>query len=417
MDQIYATSYLTVSLSTSSDANNGFLQQRNQLGLQSCLHTELFIPNGAEGHEISTLGGERTGPVLAPARRGICCGIPGQISTAHSVLDDRGWILQERVMARRLLHWSIYEISWECSSLYASERQPHGQLHKFDRPWWAANRDSPGTGNVEAYDSRSLRRVGEVLRAPDDPDSPPFEDEKSKGGLWHSLVKEFTRRELTFSSDRLPAMSGLSQAYAKAARIPYSDYYLGMWKGLFIQDLCWYRSGTPTVEAGWGLRDEKVPSFSWASLHAPVDFRGTLPLKKTLETLPRGKTLETTQVLSFGDDTSTSLSVTLCGDMFSSDYLADSTSSPFRGGKLIWDVCHPHNVAGCPRGIFCLSLGTYRADSSRKNIITCSFGLLLETAHNDESDRYPAYRRVGYFSFPSRIMKSVALEQRTVIII
>jgi hypothetical protein len=106
MDQIYATSYLTVSLSTSSDANSGFLQQRNQLGLQSCLHTEIFIPNGAEGHEISTLGGP-TGPVLAPARRGICCGIPGQISTACSVLDDRGWILQERVMARRLLHWSM----------------------------------------------------------------------------------------------------------------------------------------------------------------------------------------------------------------------------------------------------------------------------------------------------------------------
>jgi hypothetical protein len=144
-------------------------------------------------------------------------------------------------------------------------------------------------------------------------------------------------------------MSGLSRAYAKAARIPYSDYYFGMWKGLFIQDLCWYRSGIPTVEAGRGLRDEKMPSFSWVSLHAPVDFRGTLPLEKRLET---------TQVLSFGDDKSTSLSVTLRGDMFSSDYLADSTSFPFRCDSLIWDVCRPHNVAGCPRGIFCLSLGT-----------------------------------------------------------
>jgi hypothetical protein len=408
MDQIYATSYLTVSLSTSSDANNGFLQQRNQLGLQSCLHTELFIPNGAAGHEISTLGGGRTGPVLAPARRSICCGIPGQISTAHSVLDDRGWILQERVMARRLLHWSMYEISWECNSLYASERQPHGQVHRFYRPWWAANRDSPGTGNIEAYNSRSLRRVGVVLRAPDDPDSPPFEDEKRKGGLWHSLVKEFTRRRLTFSSDRLPAMSGLSRAYAKAARIPYSDYYFGMWKGLFIQDLCWYRSGTPTVEASRGQRDERIPSFSWASLHAPVDFRGTIPLDKKLET---------TQILSFRDDTSTSPSVTLFGDVFSSDCLADSTSFPFPDDILIWDVCRAHNVTRVARGIFCLSLGTYRADSSRKNLITCSFGILLETAHNDESDRYPVYRRVGYFRFASSIMKIVALDRKTVIII
>jgi hypothetical protein len=145
-----------------------------------------------------------------------------------------------------------------------------------------------------------------------------------------------------------------------------------------------------------------------SSLHAPVDFRGTLPLEKTLET---------TQVLSFGDDKSTSLSVTLRGDMFSSDYLVDSTSFPFRGDSLIWDVCRPHNVAGCPRGIFCLSLGTYRADFYDSNFITCSFGLLLETAHNDESDRCPAYRRVGYFKFGSSTMKSVVLEQRTVIII
>jgi hypothetical protein len=43
MDQIYATSYLTVSLSTSSDANSGFLQQRNQLGLQSCLQLALLV--------------------------------------------------------------------------------------------------------------------------------------------------------------------------------------------------------------------------------------------------------------------------------------------------------------------------------------------------------------------------------------
>lgn len=41
-------------------------------------------------------------------------------------LQTRGWTLQERAMAPRILHFTKDEIYWECAALIAAETAPYG---------------------------------------------------------------------------------------------------------------------------------------------------------------------------------------------------------------------------------------------------------------------------------------------------
>jgi hypothetical protein len=77
---------------------------------------------------------------------------------------------------------------------------------------------------------------------------------------WREMVSEFCRLELTFETDRLPAIATLSQGM-RALR--GNDVYVaGMWKNSILNDLCWtYLAPTPdTVQA------RTAPTWSWASV-------------------------------------------------------------------------------------------------------------------------------------------------------
>jgi hypothetical protein len=43
-----------------------------------------------------------------------------------SVLDSRGWVLQEQLLSRRMLSYSNGELFWDCLSMSASESYPNG---------------------------------------------------------------------------------------------------------------------------------------------------------------------------------------------------------------------------------------------------------------------------------------------------
>jgi hypothetical protein len=123
-----------------------------------------------------------------------------------------------------------------------------------------------------------------------------------KGG-WLSIVPDFSKRRLTYSNDKLPALSGLASIIASRT----GDTYLcGLWKRHIYQDLCWRVNHSPMVEHELKFRDvcleldgdisppgigygrmvfrddsqeleirripQRAPSWSWASMDAPVLF-------------------------------------------------------------------------------------------------------------------------------------------------
>ena len=105
---------------------------------------------------------------------------------------------------------------------------------------------------------------------------------------WVKLVEDYTRRKLTYGMDKLPALSGLARLIEQRTG---DKYFAGLWKCHIIEDLAWTVYGRSLITAasafGQGgdvltdLRGSvqvpppstyRAPSWSWASLDAPVIF-------------------------------------------------------------------------------------------------------------------------------------------------
>jgi hypothetical protein len=72
----------------------------------------------------------------------------------------------------------------------------------------------------------------------------------------------YTRRHLSVSTDKLPAISGIAQEFATILK---DTYIGGLWKSVLLSDLLWvviFAKPRPTTY--------RAPSWSWASVDSPV---------------------------------------------------------------------------------------------------------------------------------------------------
>lgn len=150
---------------------------------------------------------------------------------------SRAWVFQENSLSKRVLHFLNHDVLYECRHSLRSESGflPRGTLDLFNRiKAWA---DSSGDG----YNSWR----------------------KAIGTYYFPL-------RLTYSSDRLPAMSGLAEAkyreiVSRMSRTQEKPRYLaGLWEPSLPQDLCWRMAS----EGGTVIREPYyvAPTWSWASL-------------------------------------------------------------------------------------------------------------------------------------------------------
>jgi hypothetical protein len=56
--------------------------------------------------------------------------------------------------------------------------------------------------------------------------------------FWNLWVSEFSKRELTYDSDKLPAMAGVAEAFATQFNVVY---IAGLWKENLRSGLLWQR--------------------------------------------------------------------------------------------------------------------------------------------------------------------------------
>lgn len=96
---------------------------------------------------------------------------------------------------------------------------------------------------------------------------------------WEEMVEEYSRRSLTFSADRLPAFSGVAAEMVEALGMRYCA---GLWDETFPAALLYERQ-KPSRMARLSIRETRpAPSWSWASIDAPVHF--SVPLAGCPET-------------------------------------------------------------------------------------------------------------------------------------
>ncbi|KAI2473865.1 HET-domain-containing protein [Annulohypoxylon bovei var. microspora] len=145
-------------------------------------------------------------------------------------LYARGWCFQESFLASRILNFAPGAIIFECKTHRKSEDQ------------------------LPPYPSTVPGTLGEVT---------PM-------AQWHMIVKSYTSRQLTFTTDRLPAIAGAATMMPQAKT---SRYLAGLWSESLLLDLLWQvmpgRAHTPLMTKE---HEENAPTWSWASINWGVVF-------------------------------------------------------------------------------------------------------------------------------------------------
>lgn len=91
---------------------------------------------------------------------------------------------------------------------------------------------------------------------------------------WQQAVSDYTQRQLTEPADKLPAFSGLAEAFS---RLRNDQYLAGLWRRRLVHDLMW--STRPPGVSRFGPKTNtrhnwRAPSWSWACLDAGIQTIG-----------------------------------------------------------------------------------------------------------------------------------------------
>ena len=185
-------------------------------------------------------------------------------------LYTRAWAFQETLMSPRLISFGAAEIEWYC---YASEGCC--ECTKEPQSWWHPHYELLRRQRaIVNYLNFPLHySYSERITARDD-----YYD------AWEQLVDEYTTRYLTVDSDRLPALSGLATKFQQALIVPESDYLARLWRAKLLNGLAWQCS-----EDGNGIgtlpQKYRAPSWSWASIEAPIIYGNLRLLKRPIDTV------------------------------------------------------------------------------------------------------------------------------------
>ncbi|KAK2591066.1 hypothetical protein QQS21_011242 [Conoideocrella luteorostrata] len=94
---------------------------------------------------------------------------------------------------------------------------------------------------------------------------------------WRRIVVEYSRRNLSVESDKLPALAGLAARFSLdsihngTSLVAGNRYLAGLWLDDMIRDLCW----SLDIYKQPILRPQQycAPSWSWASVNGPIDYK------------------------------------------------------------------------------------------------------------------------------------------------
>lgn len=163
-------------------------------------------------------------------------------------LNKRGWVVQERYLARRQLSATKCQFYWECHDLLASEEfrcgYPADASANSEWPWRFGAAQCPQKPSLDFNRGKQTRQD------------------------WAALVELYSACHLSRASDKLAALSGLAN---QLQNIVDDIYMFGLWKKDLHQQLCWrpaHLSETPR-RTTQGLI---APTWSWVNFDGPVDF-------------------------------------------------------------------------------------------------------------------------------------------------
>ncbi|KAI0845135.1 HET-domain-containing protein [Daldinia vernicosa] len=168
-------------------------------------------------------------------------------------LNKRGWVVQERFLATRTIHFAGNQVFWECLEDINYESKPTSES--------LADLERNAENCTTMKDRKAVLMFHKLKETTTEPYPPPHDEERSKEiyESWTRIVEYYASCGLTKESDRLIAVSGMAKAFQEATG---DTYMAGLWKGAFGRYLTWYSTA---YNGGQVRRSEYAPTWSWAS--------------------------------------------------------------------------------------------------------------------------------------------------------
>lgn len=167
----------------------------------------------------------------------------------HASLASRGWVFQERYLARKVLHFGSTQLGWECRQSRA--------LSLFTR-------GLPVSLGV-AKSKRSDMRLDATASLGG---SPTLDTTFAEG--WAEIINQYSSCDFTYTKDKLVALEGI--AIDTMAVRKHDTYAAGMWKSSAVIDLAWWRDDEDCKQYPAGNTAGRAPSWSWASADGEINF-------------------------------------------------------------------------------------------------------------------------------------------------
>lgn len=273
MGSIYQSAYITLAATASRDAFEPFIPS-DKRWCQKAYDFPCELNNRDQG-EFSFIVGHAN----------------PETHVKNARLNTRGWVLQERLLSRRILHFARDQIYWECRGKAIAE---------------------DGTIFPDHRDKRFLFPLPGLMRKlsnlPVDSAEYKSKDDETFQNVWLAILEFYSTCKFTFERDRMIALQGLSNTLRPYTNRVYVD---GNWflpqSTDFPGSLLWCPDDEHYHKAQKGM-----PSWSWASYGGGIDLSfhnrgygvaarllGIEPVDNTLSGLAlKGMIISSTTILS-----------------------------------------------------------------------------------------------------------------------
>lgn len=226
MGDIYQNAFCTLAATIAEDGSRGLFSHRDPRRVVPCL--------------ISVI------PINQPKKILRCMDTDDWVKNVNlAPLNSRSWVLQERLLSPRVLHFAADQLYWECSGQEASESFPEGLPPGEPGEQFKQLLPFSGMANLENPDYKG----------------------RGPYVVWDQVMKAYSAGNLSRESDRLVALSGIARKLKRHV-IPHDIYLAGLWKADLLFQLLWdVEERTPALHRSEGYI---APTWSWASRAATV---------------------------------------------------------------------------------------------------------------------------------------------------
>jgi hypothetical protein len=252
MHNIYNSAVLKIGADRAANADEGcFLSAQDQLERYARLKSLTFVDPKSRKHRDLYV---RKSTYLPSQRAGFCFkSIVGYPAAMKGNLGQRAWVLQEGLLCRRAIYFTHTELIWECNTTCKCECEINSAMYGVYDEY---------NNNIQSLKHRFLR-----FQQSNESDFDQEGYNLDRRRTWELIIEAYTRRQLSYPSDRLPALAGVASFTSRSS----TDYLAGIWRQDLELHLLW-RPSTHASHIEHSRLLDSSPTFSWASITGPIGY-------------------------------------------------------------------------------------------------------------------------------------------------